>query len=447
MTTLDPLLERQLSKLGLTDGVAPDPAQFAELLQRVSQTYGRSSEQRDQLARMLEMSKETAQSAMGERDRVGEVLVAVGDALSALSAIARDPAIPASGVSTPREEALTPLEGAVAPTPVELFASARRSWSRYLTELLDSDELTEGESSIVQASRALNRGYVAMADALGHALSALHAERRLQHELELAQRLVTPPGDAAQTAFLEVVAASEPAGTCGGDFWGMYPLSDPAIGPSEADLFGPSAPELPTERIAVLVGDVTGHGVPSTMVVGAVRAACEQVRGSPNATLATFFERANRAVHHVGRGQLMMTCVGALFDPARRELVVGNAGHRLPLMLRGGEAHPVVVRGSPLGAAPHPDCEYVTLPFFSDDIVCFYTDGVVETEDGFGARFTERRLRSALGGHYDRDPRNMRDGMLAELRAFRGDRSRADDLTIVLARVRADAEDPWSSIR
>ncbi|MEQ1571231.1 MAG: hypothetical protein ABMA64_36730, partial [Myxococcota bacterium] len=93
MTSHDPLLERQLAKVGLVgDALVPTREQFTELLERISVTYARSAEQRDQLARLLEVSRSTTSGAISERDRITEVLISVGDALSTLSALARDPA-------------------------------------------------------------------------------------------------------------------------------------------------------------------------------------------------------------------------------------------------------------------------------------------------------------------------------------------------------------------
>ncbi|MEQ1570877.1 MAG: PP2C family protein-serine/threonine phosphatase, partial [Myxococcota bacterium] len=296
-------------------------------------------------------------------------------------------------------------------------------WTDHVTGLLDSDELTDGEAATVRASRALNRGFLSMLDALGSSLRAVHQDRRMQVELVEAQRMVLPASDVWLGPDLTVAGSTRAAGSCGGDFWVALPIG--------------SSP-----RVAVLVGDVTGHGVPSTVIAAAVRGALELGRNLPDCTLGTLFDHAARVVHAMGRGQLMLTLAGGLFDPDRGEMVLANAGHRLPLLIRGPdssvpgrEIHPIVARGSPLGATEGSDCEYVTWPTRPDDVLCLYSDGMVEFDDPSGARFSERRLRAVLAAQNHADPRQMRDGILAELDALRAGRPRTDDITLVLARV------------
>jgi serine phosphatase RsbU (regulator of sigma subunit) len=397
------MLERQIAKVGIGLDAQPTPEQLRELLNRVSLTYARSSEQRDQLAKTVELAKEAAALANAERHRATELLVAVGDAL-------------------------TELAGSVREAPAQPFEQVRAKWTSFLTELLDSDELVDGEPTLIRASHGLNRGFLAVAELLDQAQKRVQADAEHQRELVGANKLIQPDRDAFDLGFLKVAGACEPFGVCGGDFWTVRELED--------------------GRALIAVGDATGHGIRATILAAAARAACEIVRGGPDVNLLTFCEHANHAVHELGRGQLMMTWVAGLFDPARREVQIANAGHRLPLLLREGEIQPIVARGSPLGSSESVDCEPVTLPLRDEDGWLFYTDGLVEAEGPNGERFSERRLRASALLNGDPDPAVMRNGMLGELRSFRGRRPRTDDLTLVLARVRApETEEPWSSTR
>jgi serine phosphatase RsbU (regulator of sigma subunit) len=221
-----------------------------------------------------------------------------------------------------------------------------------------------------------------------------------------------------------VVGSCEPAHDCGGDWWTLRRLSG--------------------DRLLVVVGDVTGHGIPSAMVAASARGAVEALAVVDEALLTP--ERVLRAIDcaikGVGTQQLLMTCFAALIDPVGGVVEYSNAGHNFPYLL-GTEAGKVreinvlALRGSPLGNIPG---EFVLKSGRRDlmpgDVFVFFTDGIIDRVDGDGNRFGDRRLRTMLTsrtfGRHGEGLASLRDDILAEVASFARGTPADDDITLVI---------------
>ena len=156
---------------------------------------------------------------------------------------------------------------------------------------------------------------------------------RMKQELEYAReiQLSMLPREAPDSDWLDIAALSLPATEVGGDYYDYFQLDE--------------------DRLAVVVGDVTGHGMASGLVLSGVRSSLNLLQDDmvePSRVL----ERVNVMLKRTSTPRLLMTLAVALFDRSRRELVVATAGH--PPLLRRPSVDVVpeeVGRGSfPLGA-------------------------------------------------------------------------------------------------
>lgn len=212
---------------------------------------------------------------------------------------------------------------------------------------------------------------------------------------------------------LELAACYCPATTdltVGGDWYDAFTLAD--------------------GRIALAVGDVSGHGVQAAAVMGQVRNSLRAylVEGhGPALALTKLDELVERAEHG-----LFATVMVAIYTPHTGELVWASAGHP-PLVLRtpsgtrlleGPVAAPIGVRGPD----PHVD-QHLVLDV--GDVVVGYTDGLIERrhEDlGVGLdRLTRAVQRAATPDAGAPWCETLVDTML-------GDRTRADDVCVLVAR-------------
>ncbi|MDR6974029.1 PAS domain S-box-containing protein [Streptomyces sp. 3330] len=187
----------------------------------------------------------------------------------------------------------------------------------------------------------------------------------LQHSL-LPRGL---PGQAAVEVAHRYLPSGSTAGI-GGDWFDVIPLSG--------------------SRVALVVGDVVGHGIPSTATMGRL---CMAVRTLADVDLppdellthlddlvthlAGYQEAADDEVAELGA-----TCLYAVYDPVSRRLAVAAAGHPAPaLLLPDGRAELVrMTTGPPLGVGGLP-FEAVELELPEGTVVALYTDGLIEDRD------------------------------------------------------------------
>ena len=189
------------------------------------------------------------------------------------------------------------------------------------------------------------------------------------------------------------------------------------------------------EGVAVICGDVSGHG-PNAAALGVMlRASWEAlvVNGAgPVAIVESLREVLVRERQHL---ETYATFCLAWIDPRRGEVRVLNVGHPTPLLMAGGTVRPLDVRPlPPLGTIDLPVDEPETIALPAGWQLFFYTDGLIEGRAAPGApeRFGEDRLvetLAAAGGE------RLGEASLASLVAAvgaAGGEPFADDVTIIV---------------
>ncbi|MFD4711926.1 SpoIIE family protein phosphatase [Streptomyces sp. NPDC058430] len=146
---------------------------------------------------------------------------------------------------------------------------------------------------------------------------------------------------------------------------------------------------LPGARVALVVGDVVGHGLHAAATMGRLRTAVRNFSSldlPPDELLARLDELSSGdgSMQEPPESDAMVgaTCLYAVYDPIERRCTMARAGHPPPLLLRAGHAAEVleVPAGPPLGIGglPFEACE-VEVP--EDSTLALYTDGLVERRD------------------------------------------------------------------
>lgn len=246
-------------------------------------------------------------------------------------------------------------------------------------------------------------------------------KRQMDLDLSLAsgiQQMLLPKA-APQIAGLDIDARYAPAQKVSGDFY---------------DLFA-----LPGNRLGVAVADVSGKGIPASLLMAMCRTDLRQIaprHDSPAQTLAEL----NRTLGGDLRG-MFITILYAVIDPGRGEVTLARAGHELPLFLRrdpvtGGPSVAYVgSEGMPLGLVPDEIFSAViadqTEPFQPGDGLVLYTDGLTEAPNDEEKEFSNARLADAVRALQARGARELNDGILETVRRFAGSVALRDDLTLV----------------
>jgi serine phosphatase RsbU (regulator of sigma subunit)/anti-sigma regulatory factor (Ser/Thr protein kinase) len=226
-------------------------------------------------------------------------------------------------------------------------------------------------------------------------------------------------------AAVEVASRYLPADTedgVGGDWFDVIPLSG--------------------ARVALVVGDVVGHGINAAATMGRLRTAVHTLATMdlpPDELLVQLddtisrlaeedLEATDQTVAVVGA-----TCLYAVYDPVTRRCAMARAGHPPPAIISpdGRVAFPDLPPGLPLGIGLAASFEAVELDLPEGCVIAFYTDGLIETRDA-DIDAGMRRLGAALT-QQDRPLEALCSAVVDTLPA----RAPSDDATLLLARTRA----------
>jgi serine phosphatase RsbU (regulator of sigma subunit)/anti-sigma regulatory factor (Ser/Thr protein kinase) len=189
---------------------------------------------------------------------------------------------------------------------------------------------------------------------------------------------------------------------------------------------------LPGARVALVIGDVAGHGVHAAVTMGRLRAAIHTLAGLELAP-AEALQQLDELMQTLGeREPHFATCVYAIFDAVNGTCEVASAGHLSPLLVKpdGSSTFLSVPPAPPLGIGGGP---IESRQFEIDDgsLFVLYTDGLVENrtrdiDDGL------TRLRRVFGAGSATRP--LEDLCKATLDGVYADVQR-DDIAVLLARL------------
>lgn len=239
------------------------------------------------------------------------------------------------------------------------------------------------------------------------------AHARQRHAVRTLQRHLLPR-DLPAVAGLSFAHAYQPASTdrlAGGDWYDVIPLAD--------------------DRVALVVGDVTGHGLQAAALMGQLRVAVRAVARldiPPAALLA----HVDSLMDDFAVDGELATCVYAVLDRTRRTLTWARAGHPPPLLLAPGRPGRIL-DGPPnallgIGGIVF---EQTSCDMPGDGAVVLYSDGLVERR-GYdidtGIRDLARTLDAAVAEGASAE--GLRD---AALRVLPSDPE--DDVALLVARM------------
>lgn len=235
----------------------------------------------------------------------------------------------------------------------------------------------------------------------------------LQQELEIARRMqqaILPRG-APPTPQLTLDATMIPAREVGGDFYDWFMLDD--------------------RRLALVVADVSGKGVPAAFFMAITRTLLRSTAAFVSQP-AQVLARLNDELAAENDETLFVTLFYAVLDLQTGQLDSVNAGHNPPLLRRADGSVQALPRGrNPVLAA------WPGLQFQADrswlapgDGLLLYTDGLTEAQDGAGALFGEPALAAALAGAGAQPVQPL----VAAVRRFENGAPQFDDITCVWLR-------------
>lgn len=299
-----------------------------------------------------------------------------------------------------------------------LFVS--RSFTRPLSDLAHmADRLGEGDFS-VRVTPSGGREFMELGKVFNEMVPELEESTRLKQAMVLArevhQRLI--PGEMPALAGLDLAAVSIPCQETGGDSFDVIP----------------AAHDNP-DRTALLVGDVTGHGLDAALLMATARAYLRmRVRqpGSPAQVMTDVNRFLSLDTGDTGR---FMTLFYLEANPRSNVMRWVRAGHDPAILYRaatddfqelGGPGIPLGVlddRSFQENSQPMPEC---------GDVLLIGSDGLWEARGPDGSMFGKERVRDVLREHAARPAQAVLDTLLAAWNDFRGEVPAEDDVTLMV---------------
>ncbi|MFE7312437.1 SpoIIE family protein phosphatase [Streptomyces sp. NPDC057555] len=257
--------------------------------------------------------------------------------------------------------------------------------------------------------------------------------RRYTRERDAAltlQRSLLPQGvlDHSSLSLATCYRPADELAGVGGDWFDVIPLSG--------------------ARLALVVGEVRGHGIGAIATMGRLRTAVQTLAAldlRPEELLAHLDDLVGRVSEEGGQstdtGAVGTSCLYAVYDPVGRSFTAASAGHPPPVIVApdGTAAFADLPIGPQLGVSGLP-FEAVEVAVKEDSVLALYTDGLLAGTDGTAGEPAKERLLHTLAA-----PDEPLDALCDSVIGALVPRRQHDDVTLLLARTRGLAPDRFAS--
>jgi serine phosphatase RsbU (regulator of sigma subunit)/anti-sigma regulatory factor (Ser/Thr protein kinase) len=149
--------------------------------------------------------------------------------------------------------------------------------------------------------------------------------------------------------------------------------------------------ELPDGRIALTIGDVTGHGLEAAVIMGEIRQGL-RAASFESAEPAAILDRANRLFVASGR-TVFVTAIFGILDPVTGRFVYATAGHPSPFVASNGTVRRLPASGLPIGLRDDEGVDFA-LRLHAPSTLVLFTDGLMEFDRDITAG--EERIEAAV---------------------------------------------------
>jgi sigma-B regulation protein RsbU (phosphoserine phosphatase) len=267
-----------------------------------------------------------------------------------------------------------------------------------------AERLDVAQEKLRGANRELAEVNQILSQRIEEELAKVRLAARIQRDL-LPQSPPAIPG-------YDIAGRSIPAQTVGGDYFDFLPLDE--------------------RRIAMCVGDVSGKGLPASLLMANLQAAVRS-QVLARASVSECLRRTNTLLYRSTDPGKFVTAFYAVLDFARGELCFSNAGHNPPLLFRGdGAAERLEVGGIVLGIMEDSEFQEGSRRLERGDLLVIYSDGVTEAMDANGEEFGEQGLAAVIRRSRAESAAEVLNAIVEAALEFSGDRLQTDDITLIV---------------
>lgn len=261
-------------------------------------------------------------------------------------------------------------------------------------------------------------------------------QEKLQKEIEVAKQIQQAllPAKEPDVAGFDIAPYYQAAKDVGGDYYDFVMVDEDTLG--------------------VVVADVSGKGVPGSLVMTMIRTALRmEARGNKSAS--DVMSKINDFVTDDIKKGMFVTMFYIILDSKNRVISYASAGHN-PMILYRHETKETFFlnpKGFPVGislpdqALFRESINLEHLKLKKDDMLVIYTDGVTEAMNAQRDQFGEERLIATVKQHGYLPPDEFIDVLKNEIHTFTDGNPQNDDITVVAVKEKQSADDVLFDIR
>ena len=243
-----------------------------------------------------------------------------------------------------------------------------------------------------------------------------HQERLMARMLEQAAEIQKRhlPARAPQVPGLDLAGHNAPCLTVGGDYYDFFPY--------------------PNGRVAMVLGDVSGKGMPASLLMMSLQARVQVLIEEPE-DLGAVMTRLNRLTSTNCPSNRFITFFMCLLDGSTGDLIFSNAGHNPPLLMRAnGTVEWLEAGGCVLGIMPMMKYDAARNRLDQGDVLVVFSDGVTDAMNPQGDEFGEARLAEVVNAHRTGSSAAILEAVNGAIADWAAGTPLPDDLTLLIAR-------------